>query len=325
MTVMIMYVQRKEHSLVEEVRAQADRQNEIDGTFEEIYTAENEKERLCMKLPEGYGKSEIKYSYDFMNHSVQMCFSGLPKDYFKTHRISGSVENISDMYYYDDEDLTYLYLITDGIYECESNITGGKLYISWKKPTELYDKIVVLDAGHGGEDVGAQGIDTLEKEIVLDVTMKVKKMLEDDKIKVYCTRIDDENISLDQRIVFANEMFADMFLSIHCTAEEADASKHGMKTYYNETYFIPEFGNADLAYEVEKNTTKYASANALGVEAGETSNYLIKHIQIPAAYLDIGYLSNEQENNLLKREEYRDKIAKGIYEAILSSYEMIKE
>ena len=92
--------------------------------------------------------------------------------------------------------------------------------------------VLVLDAGHGGHDAGARGVVDLEKNIALDVTLKVGKLVKDyfkDDIKVIYTRTDDTFIPLYERANIANRNHADFFLSIHCNSARPGAK--GTESY----------------------------------------------------------------------------------------------
>jgi N-acetylmuramoyl-L-alanine amidase len=94
-------------------------------------------------------------------------------------------------------------------------------------------RLIVLDAGHGGHDPGAIGVTGLEeKDVVLDVTRRVARMLEDRlEVKVLLSREDDRFVPLRDRTSFANRQRADLFVSIHANAHR-EASQIGVETYF---------------------------------------------------------------------------------------------
>lgn len=92
-------------------------------------------------------------------------------------------------------------------------------------PQEVYDKVVVIDAGHGGRAPGANKQGVNEKEIDLDIVLQLKKILDEDdhNIGVYYTRTDDSNPTFDQRVQLANKSDADLlsaYITIPQTVEE---------------------------------------------------------------------------------------------------------
>ena len=92
--------------------------------------------------------------------------------------------------------------------------------------------VVVLDAGHGGHDEGASGPSGLrEKDLVLDVTRRLKRRLERRGVRVVLTRDGDRFLSLEERTAVANDARADLFLSIHAKASRSRKPR-GMETYF---------------------------------------------------------------------------------------------
>ena len=113
--------------------------------------------------------------------------------------------------------------------------------------------VLVLDAGHGGHDSGARGVVDLEKNIALDVTLKVGKLVKDyfkDDIKVIYTRTDDTFVELYERANIANRNHADFFLSIHCNSARPGA-------YGTETFALgsdPKRANSNLSVVKKENS-----------------------------------------------------------------------
>ncbi len=100
-------------------------------------------------------------------------------------------------------------------------------------PLRTARKVIVIDPGHGGHDPGAIGPDNLcEKDVVLDIALKLKKILSaDPDIKVYLTRDKDVFIPLEERTAIANSKNADLFVSIHANASTSREAK-GIETYF---------------------------------------------------------------------------------------------
>ena len=100
------------------------------------------------------------------------------------------------------------------------------------KPSADRFDIVVIDAGHGGDDDGAIGpAGNREKDVVLAVARELAKRLRSRDVQVVMTRVDDVFVSLEQRTAIANDARGDLFLSIHANAD-ADAASHGTETYF---------------------------------------------------------------------------------------------
>jgi N-acetylmuramoyl-L-alanine amidase len=213
---------------------------------------------------------------------------------------------------------------------------------------------VALDAGHGGFDPGSDGPTGLvEKELALDVTLRVGKLLEQrTDIEVIYTRKDDTFIDLHERAPLANRAKADLFLSIHANTAPV-RSVVGAETYY----LNRGESKADLALATRENALASKSISELGdlvkkivaydkrdesrelaarVQAathelsvqtyGRVYNRGVRHSPLvvligatmPAVLVEVGFISSIKEEALLKKAEHRQKVAEAIYKGIVS-------
>ena len=175
----------------------------------------------------------------------------------------------------------------------------------------FFNKVdIVLDAGHGGEDPGANRGDAVEKEITLEVAEMTKAILEESDYKVGMTRESDDYIELGNRSKIANERNAKVFVSIHCNSSEEDEGK-GIETYYTEQKGLED---KILAEMIQESLIKQTDANNRGIKV---ANYtVIVRSSMPAVLVEVGFLTDAEENELLQNEEYQRKLAKGISEGI---------
>lgn len=178
----------------------------------------------------------------------------------------------------------------------------------------LKDKKIVLDAGHGGRDPGA--ISTIlglkEKDLNLDIVKKLQQLLTKAGAKVYLTRGEDIFVSLDERVSFAEEKNTDIFVSIHCNALPSDPLRRGTRTYYyNEnSKYLAEIIQSNLVEEIQ--TTN---------EGIKTAGFVvIKKTTSPSVLVEVAYLTNEEDEKLLSDEEFRKRVAGGIYKGIKSYF-----
>jgi N-acetylmuramoyl-L-alanine amidase len=179
------------------------------------------------------------------------------------------------------------------------------------KRSPIAGKTIVLDAGHGGVDMGACGRQGVrEKDINLEVTVRLKELLEEAGAKVVLTRIDDSFISLYERPFFANYLFCNLFISIH-TNFHSNFNINGIEVYYHS-------GRNDakkLAEKVLKGLVAKTKLNSRGVKANDFC--VTRETQMPSILVELGYLSNFQEESLLKTADFRIKAAEGIFEGIM--------
>ena len=330
MALMLSYNLNKE--VVENVEAQGKTEIQIepsstgiDGVYEEIYQNTNLQQPLTISLPSADVAERMVFSEKYAKQCIQLSFEGLPKDYFKNNPLTGNAEGVKDIVCQYDNGKTVVSIYLTEILACTQKRKDKEISLSFEPMGDVYDKMVVLDPGHGGEETGLSAGGVREKDVTLNVVLKLKELLDETDVKVLCTRLDDETVDNQMRVDLANEVNADLFLSVHCALDESDKEHQGITTYYNETFFIPDFGNADFAYLVEEKAVRAVSGYALGLEAGEKYSDLLKSSMVPTAYIEIGYLSNETERELLQQEAYVDKLAQGLYDSIISSYEQMTE
>ena len=171
---------------------------------------------------------------------------------------------------------------------------------------------IVLDAGHGGKDPGANIDDSIEKEITLEIAMMTQEILENTGYKVAMTRTDDTFVELTERPVFANKKKSQVFVSIHCNSSE-DGSGKGIETYYTEQEGT---SSESLANEIQNAVIEHTSADNREVK---TANYtVLVRSNMPTALVEVGFLTNSSERELLQTEEYQKNLAEGIAEGILN-------
>jgi N-acetylmuramoyl-L-alanine amidase len=168
--------------------------------------------------------------------------------------------------------------------------------------------VVVLDAGHGGKDPGAIAYSgAYEKDYTLSLTTKIYQLLlEEPFIKPVLTRSDDTFIELDERAAIANRIDADLFLSIHGNTYIPSVS--GTETYYYSSaskYF------ADVVHQHVVEATGFRDR---GVRQQDYK--VLRLANMPATLVEVGYISNKEQEELLYDSNFQDKIARAIVNAI---------
>ncbi len=219
---------------------------------------------------------------------------------------------------------------------------------------------IVIDAGHGGHDPGAQANGVVEADLVLDIAQRVEKLLKKQPgIDVVLTRRDDTFIPLEERTAIANREGADLFLSIHANASRREAAQ-GV-----ETYFLNFATNADaeavaarensgsqtsmgklpaivqqialhnkmresreLAQIVQSNMVRGMRAQNKGVvDLGVKQAPFVVLIgaQMPSVLAELSFVTNKPEASLLKKEAYRQRIAQSLADAVIKYQTSLKK
>lgn len=176
---------------------------------------------------------------------------------------------------------------------------------------------VVIDPGHGGEDPGSEGVNGLyEKDFTLNLSLKVvERLKENPELKVFMTRDEDAFLSAKERHrpKFANKLQADMYISIHGNTYR-NSSVSGTETYYYQEESL------DLANIIHKHLINATKFSDRGVRKEEY--FVLKDTTMPSVLLEIGYLTNPQEEQMMFREDFQETVADAIYEGILEYFNM---
>ncbi|MDP2172843.1 MAG: N-acetylmuramoyl-L-alanine amidase [Candidatus Cloacimonadaceae bacterium] len=224
-----------------------------------------------------------------------------------------------------------------------------------KPPKDHCVKVIVLDPGHGGKDPGAVGKGkTREKDINLAVSLKLKQLLEKELgLKVLMTRDDDRFITLAGRTKFANDNRADLFVSVHSNASNNRAAR-GLETFYLSTaltsdaravealenavveeyegrgasqkyddlaFILSDLSQTEhlensnnLAIQVQQNMVAGTKGGDRGVK--QANFYVLKGAFMPAVLIELGFISNPDEEKLLANDQYQERLARTIFEGI---------
>lgn len=180
------------------------------------------------------------------------------------------------------------------------------------------DKVIVLDAGHGGSDNGAVGPHGVkEKDVALAVALKTEKILKNQGMKVVMTRRTDIDVASPnasnsaelQARVNKIPPQADIFISIHCNAF-TNPNSHGMETFHSNA----NSGGQRLATLLNEELAKHGKLFNRGVKAANF--YVIKRATCPASLIELGFITNPTEEELLADEHYQNILAGAISNAV---------
>jgi N-acetylmuramoyl-L-alanine amidase len=180
--------------------------------------------------------------------------------------------------------------------------------------------IVVLDAGHGGYDPGAIGKTLKEKEVNLEITLKVGELLTQKGIAVTYTRSDDQFVGLEERSNIANSLNASLFVSIHNNANQL-SSISGTETYFYAPADTPDLyaqrnERARLANAIQ--TELVANLQRLDHGVKEANLSVLRNTQMPSVLVEVAFISNPTEEALLQNNDFINRAALGIVNGIIA-------
>lgn len=219
---------------------------------------------------------------------------------------------------------------------------------------------VVIDPGHGGHDPGAQAFRVTESELVLDIALRLEKLLlKQNGLEVVMTRRTDEFVPLEERTAIANREAADLFLSIHANASE-NTKARGVETYYlnfalnaeaeavaarensasgRTIHNLPDILKAialndkldeskDFAELVQRAMlrrlrTQNPGVKSLGVKRAPF--VVLIGAGMPSVLAEISFVTNKQEAGLLRTGAYRQRIAEALFDAVMQYQRSLKK
>lgn len=236
------------------------------------------------------------------------------------HGITVSSEEVDNSNLY----AVRLYIELNTVYAYSVEEDANYYYISLKKPSEVYDKIIVIDPGHGGKDAGAIALNnkTYEKDINLAIAMELKTLLDRDNIKVYYTRTQNDTVFLRPRSSLANAVDCDYFISIHCNSNGL-SYPNGTEVLFKEAK-VKAVSNKALADLFSVELSKSMSLKKKGIiEKQPEDIFIMDQCQVPMILIEIGYLSNANDLNYLTQKVNQKAVAQGIYNGIKKAYEQL--
>lgn len=263
------------------------------------------KEKLPFSIRESFDNKISLTLYDTISNL----------NLYKIPKNNSLIENL-DIFQNDNNSLT-IDIKTKGLfgysYKYQNNnliLKLKKIHFNHEKP--LKNKIITIDAGHGGEESGAIGFTkTPEKEINLKIALILKKLLEKEEAKVIMTREKDNYVDLYERVEIAKNNNSDILISIHNNAlpdGENPLETHGCSTYFyhNHSLLLAKLLQKELLTETQfKDNGVYYD-----------SLVLTRPTDFPAVLIEGGFMIHPEEYNFLKTEEGQKKIAKALFNGI---------
>lgn len=178
---------------------------------------------------------------------------------------------------------------------------------------------VVIDPGHGGEDLGTSSGGLNEKDVNLDVSLKIRDMLVKNGINVKLTRDNDTFIELKDRADFANDISAHLFISVHTNSLPQYPSFSGTETLYApQQPIINGVDSKRFAGIIQDNLVKKLNTNNHGIKS-RPELAVLHHTKMPAVIAELGYITNAAERQNLGKPEFRQKAADALAKATLDT------
>ncbi len=285
----------------------------------------------------------VHISQDYMENQIQVTFENVPakdispgdisrvKGYqVATGKVKPGKDPLLDKMTIQDgdsesggADAAKLALTAKKLYEAAVYEAEDVYYISLSEPRKLYEHIVVVDAGHGGMDEGTFSPDGKhqEKQYTLLAANRLGKILEQNGIRVYYTRTVDKIVTKKERVSLINRLHPDLVVSIHCNASaDGDRTANGVETLYSDRKSGRQITNRRLAQILLEDLARVTGQRRRSV-LKRNDLYLLHHAKVPAAIVEIGYMSNDDDLKYIIRPKGQKAIAGGIYQGVIHALE----
>ncbi|MFA0741291.1 MAG: hypothetical protein DFNUSKGM_001401 [Candidatus Fervidibacter sacchari] len=195
---------------------------------------------------------------------------------------------------------------------------GLALVIEVTRQVARQMRLIVVDAGHGGKDPGAMSPprpgkpQLVEKHLTLDIAFRLKRLLEEAGYKVIMTRTEDVYVPLPERVAIANNSQADAFVSVHLNSFPQPGAQWGTEVYFWTPQSYP------LAESIYRNLLAILGRKGNGIRQRQL--YVVRHTVMPSVLVEPCYLNHPEEEELLRDENFREKIAIAICRGIMEFF-----
>ncbi|MBB2182953.1 N-acetylmuramoyl-L-alanine amidase [Lachnospiraceae bacterium MD1] len=281
---------------------------------------------IVIPKPEGIQASMIHDEDYYYNKEFVIKLPGDYTEFLRNQPISSNSSIIKDIRVsLNSSNETEIRVSTSRLQGYEYTTDDKNIYVNVGDPGEIYKNIVVLDPGHGGKANGAEYFGTKEKDVNFKILYTIGKQYfnqDPSKLKVYYTRTTDVDISLNDRAAFAEKCDADLFVSLHMNASTSKTAA-GTEVYYSKSNNSPNdagLTSSKLAEIFVSNLTDVLGTSNRGAKH---NIYTVVHKNtVPAVLIELGFLSNSDDYDIITDEEYQDMAAQAIYETLLEVFEM---
>lgn len=196
------------------------------------------------------------------------------------------------------------------------------------------DQLWVIDAGHGGYDVGCEGTKANEKVITLAIAQRVAELVRKNVsgVKVRLTRSGDSYLTLAKRVEIANNNGADLFVSIHVNAAPEASSVRGTETFYGPVGItnIPEVEKARKRHIQRSELLAWCMQKQYGLVGRPISRgvkreryYVVLYTQMPSILTEVGFISNSSDQAYMTSSAGQEEIAQCIYRGLVDYKEIV--
>lgn len=275
----------------------AEEQNIEDVTVNEE-TDDIEDKSLVISLPEDTNQDSIDIHCIVEQKRILISMNGVPKEFLYDNPLTGDSSHVEKLLYKSNDVGSEIEIILDGYYGCdyEFDSQSRQLRMRFLDIHEMYDYVIVIDPGHGGDDAGTRAYDVAEADVTYKLAMYLRDELVKRGIGTFVTRGDGQYADVLARHELAKSLDADAYVSIHVNGNAASRTNYGMTLYYNKV---------DSALD-SSNDLEDSFVRAFGLLDNQVKQMNIEAIdglECPAVVYMPGYLTNKSDAMMLSDDE----------------------
>ena len=277
-------------------------------------------------LPDKVTYSQITTTDQYWNQKFLIIVPGNQVSFYKEHAPvdnSSSVTKIS-VSQTSDKRNTQIVVTTKGLKGYKLEKGSGYFTVCVGNPKDIYQNIVLIDAGHGGKDGGASKNGLKEKNLNLTIGYNLINTYFEKKnspVKAYWTRHNDTFVNLYERPTYSKTYQADLFVSLHMNSA-GSSTANGTEVYYSSSNNSKSFSGINSKLFAQK--MKDTLVSTLGTKdrgVKQAGFVVIKQNTVPAILIELGFVTGSTDSKNLKKEAFQKKSAKTIYQGICSTFE----
>lgn len=301
--------------------------NEYTITFKEERPVTNldPSGELQIKMPADVYFEEITHEDRYYKNEFSIYIPGDQRSLYSNAFYGYQNDKVKDItvVYNSSKDVTEIKVKTTKLQGYKLNECNGCIDVKIGNPKDIYKKIVVLDAGHGGTDPGAirklNGKTINEKDVNFSIIYDYcRKYFDapDSEIKAYYSRYNDTKVDLYERAAFAKKVGADLFISLHMNAN-TNTSARGTEIYYsveNNSKSKMGLNSKDFATFFLNNLPSTIGTQKRYISA---QRYVVtRENTVPAILIELGFMSNQNDLTLMTKNSFREDTAEAIYDIL---------
>ena len=279
-------------------------------------------DNIQISLPSGITEAMISDEDRYLESRFVIRISGDYTGQITLSSVRNQADKVSDISVSYANGYTEIWFTTEEIQGYRYRLQGQVLELEVKDPDLIYDKIVVLDPGHGGSQPGAIHSGYQEKDLNLKMLYTLAhEYFGNSDIKAYYTRIGDSTVSLDDRAAFAEKVHADIFISLHMNAADS-SSASGTGVYYsasNNDYNQMGIRSQDIATMLVNNLSSALGTKNRGIP---TAKFDVIHLNsVPAVLIELAFMTNSDDLKIMTDSAKQQIVAKTIFDTVEQIFE----